>query len=181
MPKFSANQLRNSFEPGNTSDWAVTFENAVSNKAPDASIFNFIKTPDINYSPVKDVEFDQIIIKTKEFSVGPGLDFKIPVFAQGGHEIKVVFYDNHFKDIRHALIDWAKEFLDLTKGRSPPLSILKDYCLLLDVLHFDRQSNDLGRDSSFYVVPDKSITFLGNQDFQADTIPVEFNIVGTRD
>lgn len=179
MPKFTANELRAAFEPGSSSDWVASFSDSGS-RAPDANIFNFIKTSDLNYSPVKDVDYNQIVIKNKEFNIGPGLEFKVPVFAQRGLELKVTFYDNHFKEIRYALLDWVNEFLEITQGRAPTLSNIKDYCLLIDIYHFDRQSNGLDKDDSLYILPDSSVAFLGNQDFQADTLPIQFNIVGTR-
>lgn len=168
-------------ELGSTSHWVVAFENSSSaGKAPNADILNFIKTDEGNYSTVKDVDYDQAVIKKKDFVVGPGFEFSIPYLVQSGQSIKLTLFDNDQKLFRQTILDWVYEFLPIKNGQAPVLSKLKDYCLILTVYHFDKQHNSLQKDDSFYVIPDASIAFRGDQEFAADTLPIEFVILGTQ-
>lgn len=180
MAKYTANQLRASMELGSTSLWVISFLNVSGSSAPDASLLNFIKTDEGDFSTVSDVEYDQSRIKKYDFSVGPGLEFSIPVFQQGGNSLKVTFFDDHFKSIRSTLLDWVRSRLQITQGRAPSLASLKQSSLLMSIHHYDKQTESLNKDDVFYVIPEDSIVFRGDQEFSADTIPVSFTILGTQ-
>lgn len=176
MSRFTSNQLRGSFELGNTSSWVVSFE-SVGQNSPDVSKLNLIAG---KFCPVSDVEYDQYTVTTHNILVGPGLEINVPVYAADHpHSITMTIYDEHKKTIRTFIRNWATKTLKLTKGQAPVLSKLKDSCLLVRIQHFDKQLNNLSNDS-FYILPMDSLAFRGDQAFSADTIPLTFNVVGTQ-
>lgn len=178
MKRYSLNSLKNSFELGTISNWVVSFEPTGSN-APDVNKLNIIKTPDGNFAPVIDLNYDQSIVTSHEFNIGPNLNFKVPVYEQIGTNVKVTFYDDHKKTVHNAIIEWNKEQMDISKGKAPSLNELKEISLLMVVYKFDKEMNPIGKDA-LYVVPDGTKDFIGDQSFSADQSSVEFNIIGVQ-
>lgn len=180
MFRYTANSLRNSLEVGTTSNWVVSFE-AVGDSGVDPSPFNIITDgSNGHYSPVLDIDYDQSVVHNKEFNVGPGINFKIPVYSQHSTKLRITFYDDHLKSIRSALLDWQRSVLSTHLGKSPNLTYLKGQALLLVIYHFDKGLNNLRINDSLYILPDESTTFRGDQDFLADSLPVTFNVIGVQ-
>lgn len=178
MKRYSLNSLKNSFELGTISNWVISFE-AVGDFAPDPSLFNLINTPDGDFAPVIDINYDQSVIESHEFKIGPNLTFKIPIFEQTGTSAKVTFYDDHEKTIHNAIINWSKNELSVSNGKAPVLNNLKNNCLLMIIYKFDKEMNPTGKDA-LYVIPDGTKDFMGDQSFGADQVSVEFNIIGVQ-
>lgn len=176
MPtRYSLNKLKNSLELGTTSNWVVSFESAGGNSA-DANKLNLINN---EYTPAIDVEYNNYTIINNEITVGPGTTIVVPVYAKSSpSDIRLTLYDDHNKAIRKELKRWAIEVLPFSKGQSIPLNKQKDYALIINIYHFNRQLVSTMKDS-FYVLPTDELVFRGDQSFSADTLPISFNVIGT--
>lgn len=179
MKRFTANNLRNSFELGTTSNWVVAFEEAGS-KAPPISNFNLIKTPTGGLTPVLDISFDEETIETESFTYGCGIKVDIPVFSQPPTQIKLTCFDSDLKTIKDAMLLWVRKYLKINKGLAPSLNRLKDSSLLLVVYNFDTELNSLDRKNAYYVIPKGALEYRGDQSFSLDSFPIEFTILGTQ-
>lgn len=178
MKRYSLNSLKNSFELGTISNWVISFEPA-GGDAPDTSAFNLITTLDGDFAPVIDCNYDQSIVTSHEFNIGPNLNFKVPIYEQTGTSAKLTFYDDHEKSIHNAIINWNKKLMSISKGKAPALNELKEICLLMIIYKFDKKMNPTGKDA-LYVVPDGTKDFMGDQSFSADQASIEFNIMGVQ-
>lgn len=177
--RYSLNSVSQSLEVGNSSSWVLSFRRDGAS-GPDPSDFNLIKSDSHGFTPAIDVDYDQLQVETKTLVVGPGIEIPIPVFNKGTRLIKVTLYDSHRKQIRQAMLDWVEIHLDLDRGVSPTLSGMKSKSLIIDVHHFDLTHNDISNRTteSFYVLPTGALTYRGDQQFAADTLPLEFMVIG---
>ncbi len=167
------------FQVGNTSSWVLEFErpSGAASGVPQATSLNLIAG---QFAPAIDVNYDQHTIVTKSLSIGPGIPLDIPFLLEECKSISLTLYEEHQKVFRSAIRDWVVKGLDITKGRAPVLSQILNHSMILKVHHFDRKLKALSarKSDAYYVIPSEKITFLGDQSFQASTLPLTFTVVG---
>jgi hypothetical protein len=176
--RFSHNELASSkFEVGHTSNWVLQFERPSGSVAPDPNLFNLISG---NFTPALDVNYDQQNIITKTIVVGPGIKIDVPVFLEECQSIAVTVYEEHNKILRTAIRDWATQGLKIREGKAPVLSKLIKSSLILKIQHFDKGLKSLTKrpTDAYYVMPSKELTFRGDQQFQLETLPLTFTVIG---
>jgi hypothetical protein len=171
--KYSLNQVRTTLEVGHTSQWVVVFE-AAGTKSPNIKNLNLI---DGKYAPVIDINYTGLEVKTTEQVSSPYSTVLIPHYAKNTPStLSLTIYDDHYKTIMNELRSWIKK-TPWSKNRSINPTRMKEYALIIHIHHTDRYDNVISTDS-YYVYPDQSIDFRGDQSFNPDTLPINFNVIG---
>lgn len=176
MSRYSLNKLKNSFELGSTSNWVAVFQSVGAN-SPDASKLNIING---EFCPIIDVDYPEYEVINKSLVIGPGVTINIPVFSPNSpNTISLTLYDDHKKIIKRELSTWVHDKFKIIEGKAPPITLLKNYCLLLIIYYFDKTGAQFEK-KAFYVMPADTLNVRGDQSFAPDTLPVTFNIIGTQ-
>ena len=177
MKKYSFNEARTMGELGNSSNWAISFDTIPGSKVTSINSLNLIKN---QFFPAMDIDYEQANIETVTITVGPNLDIKIPVCNKNTTELTVQFYDTDIKKIRSFMLDWIRHKMKIDSDNPLAPSNFKNIAIKIKIFHYDKEHNLLKDIKDiFYIVPDGSIDFHGDQSYQLDTNQIKFNIVGT--
>jgi len=175
MKRYTFNEARAMGEIGNTSSFHIKMDTAPGSKVSSVSGLNLIKN---TFYPAMEVDYNQAEIKNLDLTIGPGIDLKIPIYSAYTTSIKVQFYDTDIKAIKNFVKNWIKEKSSLHTKRLSPAN-LKDWAVKLTVLNFDKAHKDVSNfNDTFYIVPDETLDYHGDQSFNLDTNTLTFNIVG---
>jgi len=175
--RFTSNNLRAAMEVGSTSNWLITFQNVAGSSAPKADLINLIKSPNGNFFPAQDVEYNQVNIEEKAIEVGPSIKISIPVFVEPPTEMRITYFETHKKTIRNFVRNWVGN--SSLKNKQAP-SNLKKIAMKVIVWYFDKELNDLVEypKDVYYVYPKGALSTRGDQQFAVDSNNLVLDIIG---
>lgn len=170
--KFSSNHLRTvTFD--NSSNWVVSFSGG-KGTSERLSGLNLIIG---QFVPAIDVEYDQLIMNKESLELGPGVSYDYLTHIKPTRAITLTVFDNIDRSIRNTIIKWANEIIttDGSGMRAPNMASISSHALTLNI-HRVKQGEIVDQ-QSYNVVPDGSISFRGDQDYGAVSIPLTFLVI----
>lgn len=173
--RYSLNNLKNSFNAGNTSNWVVRFEKE--------NTLNLIKdSSNLNVFPASEVSFNEFNLTESEITVGPGLKLSTPKLLINCPEtISITFFEDNKYSITKFIKKWLKNIKkgnrNIRYGNVCKFSEIKNITKILTIYKFD-EKQDAQETLSYYVYP-LGLTFHGDQNFSLQSNSIEFKVVGT--
>lgn len=172
LGRYSRNELNTLPEVGNTSSWVIAFQGSRSGVS--SSALNLISN---KYIPASDVSYVNYTVQSA--SIQPGGLYKINYVAFADtipDAISVTVYDTDLKSIRKAMINWVAN-RKWRQGQSKSLGKLKEEAAKLTIWHFTKDMKKQYNET-FLVLPGKDMDFKGDQSFNADTLALDFIVIG---